>query len=161
MILRNARVHVVDDYRVVFSQSNDGRGTENPVRLRVCLEMRNAARQCFVAPKIVYGEEGRLTLRTTVMSFQDPTTAEGALEECLDEINDFVTTLDRYPPTTVAVALSVHLQTILRALIECELCTPQQVRSFVEELQRDVLEEVQTLQSAGQRREPMAAKPPA
>jgi len=94
------------------------------------------------------------------MSFQDPTTAEGALEECLDEINDFVTTLDRYPPTTVAVALSVHLQTILRALIECELCTPQQVRSFVEELQRDVLEEVQTLQSAGQRREPMAAKPP-
>jgi len=95
------------------------------------------------------------------MSFQDPTTAEGALEECLDEINDFVTTLDRYPPTTVAVALSVHLQTILRALIECELCTPQQVRSFVEELQRDVLEEVQTLQSAGQRREPMAAKPPA
>jgi len=95
------------------------------------------------------------------MSFQDPTTAEGALEECLDEINDFVTTLDRYPPTTVAVALSVHLQTILRALIECELCTPQQVRSFVEELERDVLEEVQTLQSAGQRREPMAAKPPA
>jgi len=95
------------------------------------------------------------------MSLQDPTTAEGALEECLDEINDFVTTLDRYPPTTVAVALSVHLQTILRALIECELCTPQQVRSFVEELQRDVLEEVQTLQSAGQRREPMAAKPPA
>ena len=95
------------------------------------------------------------------MSLQDPTTAEGALEECLDEINDFVTTLDRYPPTTVAVALSVHLQTILRALIECELCTPQQVRSFVEELQRDVLEEVQTLQSTGQCREAMAAKPPA
>jgi len=95
------------------------------------------------------------------MSFQDPTTAEGALEECLDEINDFVTTLDRYPPTTVAVALSVHLQTILRALIECELCTPQQVRSFVEEFERDVLEEVQTLQSTGQCREAMAAKPPA
>ena len=35
------------------------------------------------------------------MSLQDPTTAEGAIEECLDEINDFVTTLDRYPPTTL------------------------------------------------------------
>jgi hypothetical protein len=161
MILRNARVHVVDDSRVVNSQSNDGRELENPVRLCVCLEMRNAARQCFVAPKIVYGGEGRLTLRTTVMSLQDPTTAEGAIEECLDEINDFVTTLDRYPPTTVAVALSVHLQTILRALIECELCSPQQVRSFVEELERDVLEEVASWQSNRQRSECATMKPPA
>lgn len=95
------------------------------------------------------------------MSLQDPTTAEGAIEECLDEINDFVTTLDRYPPTTVAVALSVHLQTILRALVECELCTPQQVRGFVEELERDVLEEVASWQSNRQCGERSPAEPPA
>ena len=76
------------------------------------------------------------------MSLQDPTTTEGAIEECLDEINDFVATLDRYPPTAVAVAMSVHSQTMLSALVDCELCTPQQVRTFVQELERDVCEEI-------------------
>ena len=95
------------------------------------------------------------------MSLQDPTTAEGAIEECVDEINDFVTTLDRYPPTTIAVALSVHLQTILRALIEHELCTPQQVGSFVRELERDVLEELEIWQSNRHHVERTPAKPPA
>ena len=94
------------------------------------------------------------------MSLQDSTAAEGAIEECLDEINDFVTTLDRYPPTTVAVALSVHLQTILRALTECELCTPQQVRSFVEELEKDVLQEVDSWQASRQHSDRSPAKPP-
>ena len=76
------------------------------------------------------------------MSLQDPTTAEGAIEECLDEINDFVATLDRYPPTAIAVAMSVHLQTLLSALVECDLCTPQQVTTFVQDLERDVSEEI-------------------
>lgn len=76
------------------------------------------------------------------MSLQDPTTAEGAIEECLDEMNDFVATLDRYPPTALAVAMSVHLQTMLSALVECDLCTPQQVRDFVQEFERDVCEEI-------------------
>lgn len=74
------------------------------------------------------------------MSVMEPTSAE-AIEECLDELNDFVTTLDRYPPTTVAVAMSVHLQSILRALLECDLCTRQQVREFVDDLERDIFEE--------------------
>jgi hypothetical protein len=80
------------------------------------------------------------------MSLQDPTTAEGAIEECLDEMNDFVATLDRYPPTTVAVAMSVHLQTMLSALVECDLCTPQQIRDFVQELERDVSADVTNYQ---------------
>jgi hypothetical protein len=75
------------------------------------------------------------------MSFQDSTVAEGALEECLDEINDFVATLERYPPTALAVAMSVHLQSVLRALLECDLCTRQQVREFVQKLEREVLED--------------------
>lgn len=75
------------------------------------------------------------------MTLQEPTTTEGAIEECLDEINDFVATLDRYPPTTVAVAMSVHLQSLLRALLECDMCTRQQVRGLVEEFEREVFEE--------------------
>jgi hypothetical protein len=77
------------------------------------------------------------------MSLQDPTAAEGVIEECLDEINDFVATLDRYPPTAVAVAMSVHLQTMLSALVECDLCSPQEIRDFVQELERDVSEELE------------------
>jgi hypothetical protein len=77
------------------------------------------------------------------MALMDPTTAEGALEECLDEINDFVMTLDRYPPNVVAVAMSVHLQAMLRSLMECDLCTHQQVREFVQELERDVFDGAQ------------------
>jgi hypothetical protein len=75
------------------------------------------------------------------MTLQEPTTTEGAIEECLDEINDFVATLDRYPPTTVAVAMSVHLQSLLRALLECDMCTRQQVRGLVEEFEREVFED--------------------
>lgn len=75
------------------------------------------------------------------MALQNPTTAHGAIEECMDEINDFMATLDRYPPTVVAVAMSAHLQTMLRALLECDICTPRQVKQFVHELERDVLEE--------------------
>ncbi len=66
---------------------------------------------------------------------------EGAVEECLDEINEFVATLDRYPPTTVAVAMSVHLHSVLRALLDCDLCTRQQVRQLVEEFEREVFED--------------------
>jgi len=129
--------------RVVGSQSNERRPQENPKRLRVCSEMRNAARQCFVAAKIVYGDAACSIKGTPAMSFlQDPTTREGALEECLDEVNDCVTALDRYSPTTVAVAISVHLQTLLCALVESDLCTAQQVRDFVQELARDVVTEL-------------------
>jgi hypothetical protein len=74
------------------------------------------------------------------MSLQDPTAVEGTIEECLDEINDFIATLERYPPTALAVAMSVHLQSVLRALLECHLCTRQQVLEFVQELEQEVLE---------------------
>ena len=78
------------------------------------------------------------------MSVNEPTSCECAIEECLDELNDFVATLDQYPPTTVAIAMSVHLQSILRALLEFDLCTKQQVHEFVDELEREIFEEIGT-----------------
>jgi hypothetical protein len=78
------------------------------------------------------------------MSVNEPTLSGCAIEECLDELNEFVATLDQYPPTTVAIAMSVHLQSILRALLEFELCTKQQVREFVDELEREIFEETGT-----------------
>ena len=95
------------------------------------------------------------------MSLQDPTTTQGATEECLDELNEFVATLDRYPPTAIAVAMSVHLQTMLSALVECELCTPQQVRDFLQELERDVSEEIEQCHPGGLFGSHVRPKPPA
>ena len=95
------------------------------------------------------------------MSLQDPTTAEGAIEECLDEMNDFVATLDRYPPTAVAVAMSVHLQTVLCALVDCDLCTPEQVKSFVQEFEQDMCAELTDRRQDQRRREFIRPKPSA
>jgi hypothetical protein len=38
--------------------------------------------------------------------------------------------------------MSVHLQTVLCALVECDLCTAEQVRNFVQGLERDVCAEI-------------------
>ncbi|MGH8211394.1 MAG: hypothetical protein ACREU6_17710 [Steroidobacteraceae bacterium] len=65
---------------------------------------------------------------------------QGTIEECLDELNDFCATLEHYPLTTLAVAMRVHLGSLLRALLERDLCTPEQLREFTRELEGEVLE---------------------
>jgi len=82
-----------------------------------------------------------MMFKDTAMSLQDSTDMDGTTEECLDEINDFVATLDRYSLTTLAVAMRAHLENLLRALLERDLCTREQTREFVRELERAVLEE--------------------
>lgn len=72
------------------------------------------------------------------MSFAD-TTADGTVEQCLDELSDFIEGL-RYPTTVLAVAMRVHLEAALHALLEGELCTREEVRDFVRELERDALQ---------------------
>ena len=73
------------------------------------------------------------------MSFTD-TRSDGTLEECLDELNDFMGGLQRYAPTILAVAMRVHLGTQLLALLEAQQCTRAEVREFVRELERDALQ---------------------
>ena len=75
------------------------------------------------------------------MALRNSTIEDGSLEECLDDINDFVQTLTRYPPKMIAVALRAHLELLLRALLECGLCTCNEIQEFVRELEQDVLEE--------------------
>jgi len=74
------------------------------------------------------------------MTFEDPTPEDGTIEECIDEINDFVATLGRYPPTVIAIAMRVHLENLLSALLELNLCTRQEIREFTRELERETLE---------------------
>ena len=72
------------------------------------------------------------------MSLADART-DATVEECLDELNDFIMGLERYAPTVLAVALRVHLGTLLQALLERDLCTREDVRDFVRELEREAL----------------------
>jgi hypothetical protein len=74
------------------------------------------------------------------MSLADAERNDGAVEQCLDELNDFIDGLQRYPPTTLAVTLRVHLETLLQTLLEAKICTREEVRDFVRELERDALQ---------------------
>jgi len=74
------------------------------------------------------------------MSFTDSAREDGSVEECLDELNDFMASLDHYSPAIQAVALRVHLEGLLHALLEGRMCTPEEVREFVRELERDALQ---------------------
>ncbi len=75
------------------------------------------------------------------MALRNSTVEDGSLEECLDDINDFVQTLARYPPRMIALAIRAHLEILLRAMLECDLCTREDVKHFARELQEEVLEE--------------------
>jgi hypothetical protein len=74
------------------------------------------------------------------MSLADTERNDGAVEQCLDELNDFLGGLQRYPPTVLAVALRVHLETLLQALLEGKICTPEEIRDFLRELEREALQ---------------------
>ena len=75
------------------------------------------------------------------MPLRNATIEEGTLEECLDEINDFVQTLTRYPPLMVAVAMRAHLEILLGAMLEYDLCTRKDIKEFLRELEQEVLAE--------------------
>ena len=73
------------------------------------------------------------------MPLTDTGRDDGAVEQCLDELNDFIAGLD-FAPAVLAVALRVHLETLLQSLLEARICTREEVREFVRELERDALQ---------------------
>jgi hypothetical protein len=78
--------------------------------------------------------------RSVHMPLTDTGRDDGAVEQCLDELNDFIAGLDRYAPPVLAVALRVHLETLLQSLLEAGICTREEVREFVRELEREALQ---------------------
>jgi hypothetical protein len=73
------------------------------------------------------------------MLTQPDSSVSAAMEECVDDIDDFITTLDHYPEVVIALALRVHLGALLRALVEQRSCTRADVRHFVLELEQEAL----------------------
>jgi hypothetical protein len=74
------------------------------------------------------------------MSFTHERHENYAVEECVDAIGDALRALDPYPPTMIAVALRVHLEALLQTLLEAQICTHAEVRAYLRELEREVLQ---------------------
>jgi hypothetical protein len=67
------------------------------------------------------------------------TPAAAALEQCVDEIDDFIETLERYPGPVIAMALRIHLGALLRAMVDDQLCSREEVREFVVALEQEAI----------------------
>jgi hypothetical protein len=62
-----------------------------------------------------------------------------AMEECLDEIDDFLGTLQRFSDPVIALSLRMHLAALLRAMAASGGCSPEDVREFVAALEHEAL----------------------
>lgn len=67
------------------------------------------------------------------------TAAAAAIEQCVDEVDDFIETLERYPGSVIAMALRIHLGALLRAMHDDHLCSREEVREFVAALEQEAI----------------------
>ena len=65
--------------------------------------------------------------------------SHGTFEECADELNDFINTLERYPHTLLAFALRAHLSGLLQALLSHGRWTRAQVTAFLDDMEQEIL----------------------
>ena len=65
------------------------------------------------------------------------TPVAAAIEQCVDEIDDFIETLERYPESVIAMALRIHLGALLHAMLDDQLCSRAEVREFVVALEQE------------------------
>jgi hypothetical protein len=65
--------------------------------------------------------------------------AAGEMEQCLEDLDEFLGTLQRYPDPVIAMSLRIHLGNLLRAMIDNRLCAREDVREFVLSLEQEAL----------------------
>ena len=73
------------------------------------------------------------------MSLSEAMRDEGSLEQCLDEIGESIAALD-HPLAVLAIGLRVHLEALLQALLDTEICTRAEVRAFIRGLEQETLQ---------------------
>lgn len=66
------------------------------------------------------------------------------IDECIEELDELVMSLDRYPPTTVAVAMGAYLEGLLGALLDEQLCTTEEIRELLKRIESGVLDDPAT-----------------
>lgn len=62
------------------------------------------------------------------------------LEQCVDDIDEFIGTLQRYPGTVIALALRIHLGALLHAMLVDRLCSRAEVSEFVAALEQEAVD---------------------
>jgi len=75
------------------------------------------------------------------MSLIDESDDESVVEECIQELDELMMSLDRYPPAAVAVATGTYLEGLLGALLDEDRCTAEDVRELLREIEAGVLEQ--------------------
>lgn len=66
---------------------------------------------------------------------------DAVVEECIEELEELFMSLDRYPPTAVAVAIATYLEGLLGALLDERQCTADEIRELLREIESGVLAE--------------------
>lgn len=74
------------------------------------------------------------------MTLIDESDDDGVVEECTEELNELVMSLERYPPAAVAVAMGTHLEGLLGALLDDGQCTAEEVRALLREIESGVID---------------------
>lgn len=74
------------------------------------------------------------------MSLIDESGDDTIVEECIQELDELVMSLDRYPPAAVAVAIGTYLEGLLGALLDERQCTVDEVRELLREIESGVIE---------------------
>lgn len=62
------------------------------------------------------------------------------VDECIEELDEFIATLDRYPPGAVVVALATYLEGLVGAMLDEHQCTADEVREFLREIESSILQ---------------------
>jgi hypothetical protein len=75
------------------------------------------------------------------MSLIEEPDDEAVVEECIQELDELVMSLDRYPPAAVAVAMSTYLEGLLGALLDEGQCTDADVRELLREIETGAIDE--------------------
>jgi hypothetical protein len=73
------------------------------------------------------------------MSLVNESADDAAVEECIEELEELVMSLDRYPPAAVAVAIGTYLEGLLGALLDERQCTAEEVRELLREIESGVI----------------------
>jgi len=82
----------------------------------------------------------RIDRSESIMPEQLGSPGAEALEQCVDQIDEFVGTLQRYPGPVIAMALRIHLGALLHAMLVDRLCSRTDVSEFVAALEQEAVD---------------------
>jgi len=76
------------------------------------------------------------------MSLVEQSDDDALVEECIEELDELVMSLDRFPAAAVAIALSTYLEGLLGALLDERQCTAEEIRELLREIESGAIESV-------------------